>query len=156
MRLLLAFLIGVVTAAIVAGLAILVVQNNQRELLLFLGTTVQLSQGRIVATASTVGFLIAVLLLFPGWLASARRSYLLGRQAHLQETHLQALREDYARLRGGHQRLVEEHQRVMDQVLTPIAVGNGRSPTPPPAASSQPAGTPPGADDGHRATVAAT
>ena len=156
MRLLLDFLIGIVTAATVAGLGILVVQNTQLEPLYVPGSAVYIPQGLAVAGTAVVGFLIAFLLLVPGRLASARRSRLLERQMQVHDAHLRALREDYAQLQGGHQRLVEEHQRVMDQVLTPIAKGNGRSSAPTQVASPQSVGTPASADGGHGFTVKAT
>ena len=156
MRLLLDFLIGIVTMVTVTVLGILVVQNTQVEPLYVPGTAVYFPQGLVVASAALVGFLVALLLLVPGRLASARRNRLLDRQVQLHDAHLRALREDYAQLRGGHQRLVEEHQRVMDQVLTPIAKGNGHSSAPTQAGSLQPVGTPAGAADGHGFTVKAS
>jgi uncharacterized integral membrane protein len=154
MRLLLGFLIGVVTAAAIAGLGILVAQNTQHERLIFLGITSEVQQGLVVAGAAVWGFLIAFLLLAPGRLVSAQRGWQLGRQAKLQEAHLRALSEDYAQLRGGHQRLVEEHQRVMDQVLTPIVIGNGRTPATAPPTVSQSSGPAASADaeNGHLAS----
>jgi hypothetical protein len=70
-----------------------------------------------------LGFFLAFLVLIPGRLASAWRGWWLGRQGQALEDRLRALREQYAELQGSHRRLLEEHQQVMQQVLTPVAAG---------------------------------
>jgi hypothetical protein len=128
MRTLISFLIGIITAAVVVGLRILVAENGQGEQFTFLGTSFQGDKGWLMAGAVALGFLLAVLLLIPGRLASAWRRWTLGRQALVLEDRLRVLREQHAELQGSHRRLLEEHQRVMQQVFSPVVAG--REPTP--------------------------
>lgn len=51
MRTVIAFLVGIGTTAVVAGLGVLVVQNTQSEQLTFLGTTLSVDTGGVVAGA---------------------------------------------------------------------------------------------------------
>jgi hypothetical protein len=78
-----------------------------------------------------VGFVLAVLLLLPGRIASAWHRAHIRQQTRTLEERLRALREAHAQLHGGHQRLVEEHGLVLDRVLP-----SARSPAP----ASPPAG----------------
>src|SRR5712691_8677832 len=48
MRTVIAFVVGIATAAVVVGLGVLVVQNTQSEQLTFLGTTLFVDKGGIV------------------------------------------------------------------------------------------------------------
>jgi uncharacterized integral membrane protein len=128
MRTVIAFLVGIGTTAVVAGLGVLVVQNTQSEQLTFLGTTLSVDTGGVVAGAVALGFVLAVLLLLPGRLASAWHRARVYQQTRTLEEQLVALREEHARLHGGHQRLVEEHGQVLDRVLP-----SPRFPLPPPA-----------------------
>jgi len=127
MRSFISFLIGLVaaTAAAVVGLGISVAQQDQNAQFAFLGVSLQADQHWIVAGAAALGFLLALLLatllLIPDRLASARRTGALSRQAQALEEQLRALREQYAQLQGGYRNLLEEHQRVMGQVLPPPA-----------------------------------
>ena len=127
MRTLISFLIGMVaaTAAAVVGLGISVAQQGQSAQFAFLGVSLQADQRWIVAGAAALGFLLALLLatllLIPDRLASARRAGMLSRQAQALEEQLRALREQYAQLQGGYRNLLQEHQRVMGQVLLPAA-----------------------------------
>lgn len=95
----------------------LIVQNAQSEQLAFLGATVSGDKGRVVAGAVALGLVLAVLLLLPGWLASAWHRAHLHRQTQTLEKRLLTLREEHAQLHGGHQRLVDEHGLVLDRVL---------------------------------------
>jgi uncharacterized integral membrane protein len=117
MRTVIAFVVGIATAAVVVGLGVLVVQNTQSEQLTFLGMTLFVDKGGVVAGAVALGFVLAVLLLLPGRLASAWHRAQVHRQTQTLEQRLVALREEHARLHGGHQRLVEEHGLVLDRVL---------------------------------------
>ena len=121
MRTLLSSLIAILTAAIVVGLSIFVVQNSQSEQFSYLGGSLHADKGVIVAGAAVLGFLLAFLLLIPGRLASAWRGWSVGRQAQALEQRLSALREEYAGLQGSHRLLLKEHDRVMGQMLTPAA-----------------------------------
>ncbi len=71
MRTVIAFVVGIATAAVVVGLGVLVVQNTQSEQLTFLGTTLFVDKGGVVAGGVALGFVLAVLLLLPGRLAGA-------------------------------------------------------------------------------------
>jgi len=117
MRTVIAFVVGIATAAVVVGLGVLVVQNTQSEQLTFLGSTLIVDKGGVVAGGVALGFVLAVLLLLPGRLASAWHRAQVRRQTQTLEQRLVALREEHARLHGGHQRLVEEHGLVLDRVL---------------------------------------
>ena len=123
-----AFLVGILTAAVVAALGVLVVQNAQSEQLTFLGATFSGDKGGVVAGAAAVGFILAVLLLLPGRLASAWHRAHSHRQTRTLEQRLLALGQEHAQLHGGHQRLVEEHGLVLDRVLPSPA--SPRLPTP--------------------------
>jgi uncharacterized membrane protein YgaE (UPF0421/DUF939 family) len=137
MRSLISFLIGMVaaTAAAVVGLGISVAQQGQSAQFTFLGMSLQADQRWVVAGAVALGFLLALLLaallLIPDRVASARRSGALSRYARALEEQLRTLREQYAQLQGGYRNLLEEHQRVMGQVLPS---GAAAPPTPVPGA----------------------
>jgi uncharacterized integral membrane protein len=117
MRTVIAFFVGIVTAAVAAGLWVLVVQNTQSEQFTFLGMTLSGDKGAVVAGAVALGFVLAALLLLPGRLANAWHRAHIQRQTRLLEERLRALREEHAQLHGGHQRLVEEHGLVLNRVL---------------------------------------
>jgi len=123
MRILMSFLVGIIMAAVAVGLGVLVTENSQSEHFMFLGIAFQGNKGWILAGAVVLGFLLAILLLIPGRLASARHRWTLRRQARAQEDSMRALREQHAELQGSHRSLLEEHQRVMQQVLAPVATG---------------------------------
>jgi hypothetical protein len=135
MRTVIAFFVGIATAAVVAGLGVLVVQDGQSEQFTFLGLTLAADQGVVVAGAVAVGFVLAVLLLLPGRIASAWHRAHIRQQTRTLETRMHALREAHAQLHGGHQRLVEEHGLVLDRVLPSSASSRSPAPTPglPPA-----------------------
>jgi hypothetical protein len=135
MRIAISFLIGLLIAATVVALGVLVTHNGQSEQLTFLGVTLQSEAGWVVAAAAALGFVLAFLLLVPGRLASAWRGWAMSRQVQALEQRLRALREEHARLEGSHQRMLAEHQRVMDHVLTPVAAssaGGGAAAADPP------------------------
>ncbi len=147
MRTVIAFVVGIATAAVVVGLGVLVVQNTQSEQLTFLGSTLIVDKGGVVAGGVALGFVLAVLLLLPGRLASAWHRAQVRRQTQTLEQRLVALREEHARLHGGHQRLVEEHGLVLDRVLPSPRVSlppqAGQTPqTSPPVADGVPAAAP--------------
>jgi uncharacterized integral membrane protein len=123
MRILMSFLVGITIAAAAVGLGVLVAENSQSEHFMFLGTTFQGNKGWMLAGAVVSGFFLAILLLIPGRLAGARHRWTLRRQARAQEDRMRALREQHAELQGSHRSLLEEHQRVMQQVLAPLATG---------------------------------
>ena len=123
MRILMSFLVGISMAAVAVGLGVVVTENSQSEHFMFLGTTFQGNKGWILAGAVVLGFLLAILLLIPGRLAGAQHRWTLRRQARAQEDRMRALREQHAELQGSHRSLLAEHQRVMQQVLAPVATG---------------------------------
>jgi hypothetical protein len=150
MRAVIAFFVGTITAAVVAGLGVLVVQDSQSEQFTFLGLTVAADQGVVVAGAVVVGFILAVLLLLPGRIAGAWHRAHIRQQTRALEERLHALREAHAQLHGGHQRLVEEHGLVLDRVLpspqsppSPSSPSSPRSSAPASAPASPPAGQTP-------------
>ena len=111
------------TAAAVVGLAISVAQLGQSAQFTFLGVSLQADQRWILAGAAALGFLLALLLaallLIPDRVASARRSGARSRQVRELAEQLRALREQYIQLQGAYRNLLDEHQRVMGQVLLP-------------------------------------
>jgi hypothetical protein len=123
MRMLVSYLIGIITAVVIVALGVLVALNGQGASLTVPGASVQVTMGWLVAAAVALGGVLAFLILIPGRLASAWQRWLLGQRAQGLERRLQALREQHAELQGSHRRLVEEHRHVMQQVLTPVAVG---------------------------------
>lgn len=132
MRTVIAFFVGIATAAVVAGLGVLVVQDTQSEQFTFLGVTLSGDKGAVVAGAVVLGFVLAVLMLLPGRLASAWHRAQIQRQTRALEERLRALREEHAQLNGGHQRLVQEYGLVLSRVL----------PSAPPAPSAPTAAAP--------------
>src|SRR5262245_52542941 len=122
MRGFIAFLIGLVTAAFMVAMVIIVTQNDQSEQLSFLGLTFQGYVGWDLAAAAGLGFILAFLLLIPGRLASAWRLGDLSRQARALEEKLAALRQEHAKLEGQHDVLREEHAELRTVALSvPIA-----------------------------------
>jgi hypothetical protein len=119
MRVLVAFLAGIVAASILATLGTLVGQNPQAVSYTFLDTPMSAGFGVVVGVAALLGFVLSFLLLVPGRLASAWRGLLLSRQTRLLEERLTLLREERALLQGSHERLLEEHRHVMGTVLAP-------------------------------------
>jgi hypothetical protein len=105
-------------AAIVA-LGFLVVDNGQNVQIALLGNSAQFAQGWTVAGAAARGFVLAFLLPIPGRLASAWQSWSLSRQGERLEERLQGL--------------LEEHQRVLSQMLAPVTAA-AREPAPAPLA----------------------
>ncbi len=92
MRTVIAFVVGIATAAVVVGLGVLVVQNTQSEQFTFLGTTFVVDKGGVVAGGVALGFVLAVLLLLPGRLASGWHRARVHRQTQMLEQRLVALR----------------------------------------------------------------
>jgi hypothetical protein len=140
MRTVIAFFVGIVTAAVVAGLGVLVIEDTQSEQLTLLGVSVSGAQGVVVAGSVAVGFVLAVLLLLPGRIASGWHRARIRQQTRALEERLRVLREEHALLHGGHQRLVVEHGLVLDRVLpsrSPAAPSAGQTPQTP-QASPQP------------------
>ena len=136
MRTFISFLVGLLTAAVVVGLGVLVSQNGQDEQLSALGMSFQAEKGWIVAGAAALGFLLAVLVLIPGRLATSWQSWARRQQAQELANRLQALREQYAELQGRHRHLVAEHQYVLAHMLNPAAAGREQSSSAAPAAAN--------------------
>jgi hypothetical protein len=162
MRSLIFFVVGMVaaTAAAVVGLGIGVAQQGQSAQFSFLGMSLQADQRWIFAGAVALGFLLALLLaallLIPDRVASARQSGALSRYARALEEQLRSLREQYAQLQGGYRNLLEEHQRVMGQVLpsgaaTPPTPASGAIESRAPVASSALPATAPATTTGNGA-----
>jgi len=141
MRTAISFLVGLITAAVVVGLGVLVAQNGQGEQFTLLGATFQGAMGWVTAGAAALGFLLAFLILIPGRLASAWQRWTLGRRGQELEEQLRVLQQQHAELQGSHWSLLEEHRQVMANVLTPVAAGRVQSASV--AAAGAPAATPP-------------
>jgi Lipopolysaccharide assembly protein A domain len=152
MRALLSFLIGIIVAAVVVSLGVLVAQNGQTVPLTILGMSVQTQTGWLVAGAAGLGFVLAVLLLIPGQMARAWRGWWLGRQLATLEQRFAALSEQQAMLQGAHQRLLAEHHQVLAHVLPPLDALPGAAPGVPERETA--AGAAPAAADARPALVA--
>ena len=85
MRTAVTFFIGILTTTVVVGLGAGIAQNSQSQQFALLGASIQAGEGWVVAGATTLGFLLAFLLLIPGRLASAWRSGTASRQAQALE-----------------------------------------------------------------------
>lgn len=126
MRIISSLLVGMIAAAIIAALGIAATQNLQRDQLTLASTTLQTNTGWLIVSAAALGFLVALLLLVPGRLASAWRRRSLSRQGQQLQDTVALLREQYAQIQGSHQRLLEERQHLLAQ-LVPTAVDPGIS-----------------------------
>jgi hypothetical protein len=109
------FVVILITGAIVS-LGFVVARNPQNAQVDVLGNSLQTGMGVIVAIAAGIGFVVAFLLLIPGRLASAWRSWSLSRQGQDMEAKLQSLRKEHAHLQGRHQHLMEEHSQMLRQM----------------------------------------
>jgi uncharacterized integral membrane protein len=138
MRVLVAFVVGILAAGILATLGILVGQNSQTVSYTFMDAPMSAGLGALVGAAAILGFLLAFLLLVPGRLASAWRGLLLSRQTRQLEDRLAMLREQHAQLQGSHERLLEDHRQVIGKVLAPAAAASAHNGHAAPAPATRP------------------
>lgn len=127
MRALVSFLLGILSAALVAAFGVLAAQNGQGATLAFLGNSVVGSAGELVALAALVGFVLAALLAISGRVATAGQRRTLARQLADTQERLTVMREQYAELHGDYQRLYEEHWHLLSRVAVTTLPGDQAS-----------------------------
>lgn len=130
MRAITSFLVGIIAALVALSLAVIVVQNSSSVDVIFLGRTYQAATGWLLLIFAGVGFVVAFLLLIPGRLASAWRSWGLSKQTHRLQDKLVDVQTQYALLEGELRLLrTERQQRIgaaSEESAPPVAsTGNG-------------------------------
>lgn len=128
MRASVSFLIGIVSAVVVATFIVLVAQNAHPVTLAFPGGSIAEAGGALLAVAAVVGFALALVIATPGRVAAAGQHRRRTRQLADTQQRLTLLREMYAELHGDYQRLFEEHWHLLNTVAM---VPSPRSPPPP-------------------------
>ena len=93
---------------IVLLLAIFAVENIRTERYNFIGNTFPGNVWWTVAGSALLGFLLAALMLGPGWVAAGWRSRRLNQQSAQTGQELAALRAEHARLQAEHDQTVSE------------------------------------------------
>lgn len=133
MRAVTGFLVGIIAALVALSLGVIVVQNSVSVDVIFLGNTYQAPTGWLLLIFSAVGFIVAFLLLIPGRLASAWRSWALSKQTHRLQDKLVDVQTQYALLEGELRLLRAERQQRTGAALgsgVPSASGSGDSALP--------------------------
>jgi hypothetical protein len=116
MRVLGAFLVRILVAALIVALGLFVAQDPQVERVSFMGKSAQADLGPLVAGAVVLGFLVTLVpVLLPSRLASGIRAGAFRRRAGRLEDELTALRERYAQLEADHHRQLDEHRQLVAQ-----------------------------------------
>ena len=123
MRAVTGFLVGIIAALVALSLGVIVVQNSVSVDVIFLGNTYQAPTGWLLLIFSAVGFVVAFLLLIPGRLVSAWRSWALSKQTHRLQDKLVDVQTQYALLEGELRLLRAERQQ-----RTGVALGSNASP----------------------------
>lgn len=133
MRAVTGFLVGIIAALVALSLGVIVVQNSVSVDVIFLGNTYQAPTGWLLLIFSAVGFVVAFLLLIPGRLFSAWRSWALSKQTHRLQDKLVDVQTQYALLEGELRLLRTERQQRTGMALgsgAPSATGSGDSALP--------------------------
>lgn len=111
MRAVTAFVVGIIAALVALSLGVIVVQNSVTIDVIFLGNTYQAPGGWLLLVFAGVGFVVAFLLLIPGRLFSAWRSWALSKQTHRLQDKLVDVQTQYALLEGELRLLRAERQQ---------------------------------------------
>jgi uncharacterized membrane protein len=112
MRAVVSFLVGLLTMATVVALGIMAHQNTRREQLALLGAMLQVGAGLVVTAAARMGFVLAILIVIPGPLASTWHGWNLRRRRQKREGRLANLTYYHAHLQGSHQAI---HRRLLHE-----------------------------------------
>jgi uncharacterized integral membrane protein len=154
MRAITGFLVGIIAALVALSLGVIVIQNSVTTDVTFLGQSYQAPTGWLLLIFTVVGFVVAFLLLIPGRLGSAWRSWALSKQTHKLQDKLVDVQTQYALLEGEVRLLRTERQRrlsggpVLDMRAdsregampapshAPVAVATAERPLPRPALPS--------------------
>jgi uncharacterized integral membrane protein len=113
MRVLLRFIGTVLLVAAVVVLAIFSIQNTHTVQATFAGHAFSAGLWWLVLGAAILGFLLAAILMMPGWISAGWRSRTLRRTTQAREQEIQALRSEQDRIRAEHERLLAEHRQVV-------------------------------------------
>lgn len=111
MRAITGFLVGIIAALVALSLGVIVIQNSVTTDVIFLGQSYQAPTGWLLLVFTGVGFVVAFLLLIPGRLGSAWRSWALSKQTHKLQDKLVDVQTQYALLEGEIRLLRTERQR---------------------------------------------
>jgi uncharacterized integral membrane protein len=111
MRAITGFLVGIIAALVALSLGVIVIQNSVTTDVTFLGQSYQAPTGWLLLIFTVVGFVVAFLLLIPGRLGSAWRSWALSKQTHKLQDKLVDVQTQYALLEGEVRLLRTERQR---------------------------------------------
>ena len=133
MRAVIGFLVGIIAALVALSLGVIVVQNSASVFVTFLGRMYQAPTGWLLMIFSCIGFVVAFLLLIPGRLAGAWRSWALSKQTHRLQDKLVDVQTQYALLEGEVRLLRAERQQMTGLGVAPSArpaAPGGASPTP--------------------------
>ncbi|HKV84765.1 MAG TPA: LapA family protein [Ktedonobacterales bacterium] len=139
MRAITGFLVGIIAALVALSLGVIVIQNNVTTDVIFLGRLYQAPTGWLLLVFTGVGFVVAFLLLIPGRLGSAWRSWALSKQTQRLQDKLVDVQTQYALLEGEVRLLRTERQRRLSGgpvVDARTDMGDGPAPAPRPAASA--------------------
>lgn len=106
-------------------LSLFIAQNAHSERIAFYGWEFSANLGLVMVGAAAFGFLLALLLLFPGRVASALHSRSLDREATQLERRLELLYDQRERLLTQHEALLQDHHEMLFQYQRLLA-GHGR------------------------------
>ena len=107
-------LVGTVILVVaVVVLVIFAVQNTQVVQANFAGRGFSAGLWWLVLGAAILGFLLAAILVTPGWISAGWRGRMLRRTTQVREQEIQSLRSEQDRIRAEHERLLAEHRQVV-------------------------------------------
>ncbi len=121
------FIVSALSAIIVVVLAIFAVQNLQGVSAHFLGTTFTPNMWWVSIGSAALGFLLAMLILAPGRIATGWRARALSREQVRREQEMSILRQEHESLRAQHAHLQAEREGLQterNQLRARIAAAN--------------------------------
>jgi hypothetical protein len=124
MRALLRLLVTVVLVVVVAALAIFAVENTQVVRATFVGQGFTSTLWWLVVGGAILGFVLAAILVTPGWISAGWRGRILRRASWQRGQELETLRRDHEHLQAEHERLLAEHRQALaerDRLRTSVA-----------------------------------
>lgn len=121
------FIVSSLSVIIVVALAIFAVQNLQGVSAHFLGTTFTPNLWWISIGSAVLGFLLALLILAPGRIATGWRARALSREQMRREQEMSILRQEHESLRAQHAHLQAEREGLQterNQLRARLAAAN--------------------------------
>lgn len=121
------FIVSILSAIIIVVLAIFAVQNLQGITAHFIGMTFTPSVWWVSIGSAVLGFLLALLILAPGRIASGWRARSLTREQLRREQEMSILRQEHDSLRAQHAHLQAEREGLQterDQLRARLAAAN--------------------------------